>query len=68
MSRTPATFKQADFERAVKAARACGLDIVRSEIGKDGRIILVHTDSPPLAVEDDADAALSAWERARGKE
>ena len=28
--------------RAVKAARACGLEVVRTEIGPDGRIILVH--------------------------
>jgi hypothetical protein len=42
MSRTPATFKQADIVRAVKAARACGLDVVRTEIGPDGRIVIVH--------------------------
>lgn len=42
MSRTPATFKQADLERAVKAARACDLPIVRTEISKDGTIVLVH--------------------------
>ena len=44
MSRTLATFKQADYVRAVKAARAVGLAVVRSEIGSDGKIVLVHTD------------------------
>lgn len=48
--RTAATFKQADFERAVKAARASGLDIYRTEVAKDGRIILVHQ---PIASSDD---------------
>ena len=42
MARTPATFKQADLVRAVKAALACGLDVVRTEIAADGRIVLVH--------------------------
>jgi hypothetical protein len=42
MSRTPATFKAADLTRAVKAARAAGLDVNRVEITKDGRIVLVH--------------------------
>lgn len=43
MSRTPARFKQADLTRAVKAARAAGLEVTRTEITKDGRIVLVHT-------------------------
>ena len=42
MARTPATFKQADVVRAVKAARSCGLEVVRTEITADGRIVLVH--------------------------
>lgn len=43
MSRSPATFKQADIVRAVKAARACGLDVVATEISRDGKITLVHS-------------------------
>jgi hypothetical protein len=43
MSRTPAIFKQADYVRAVKSARASGLAVVRSEITADGTIILVHS-------------------------
>ena len=42
MARTAATFKQSDLVRAVKAARACGLEVMRTEIAADGRIVLVH--------------------------
>jgi hypothetical protein len=52
MARTPATFKQADLTRAVKAARACGLAIERTEITADGRIILVHHKSAPEPTND----------------
>lgn len=55
MPGTPKTFKQADLERAIRAARACNLPIFRSEVTKDGRIILVHFDFPtvPGAPEND---------------
>jgi hypothetical protein len=36
MSRTPATFKQADAARAVKVLRAGGFDHVEIKFGKDG--------------------------------
>jgi hypothetical protein len=42
MARTPATFKSADVTRAVKAVRAGGLDVVRTEIAPDGTIRLIH--------------------------
>lgn len=42
MSRTPATFKASDLTRAVKAARAGGLEVNRVEITKDGRIVLMQ--------------------------
>lgn len=42
MSRTPATFKASDLTRAVKAARAGGVEVTRIEITKDGRIVLVQ--------------------------
>jgi hypothetical protein len=41
MSRGPATFRQRDLTAAVKAMRAAGCEVVRVEIGKDGKIIVV---------------------------
>jgi hypothetical protein len=63
MSRTPATFKQADVVRAWRAARADGKEVVRTEIGPDGRIVLVHKADATL---EPADAALEAWRAKRG--
>lgn len=42
VARTPPAFRQSDVTRAMKAAKACGLDVVRTEIGPDGRIVLIH--------------------------
>jgi hypothetical protein len=62
MSRVPATFRQSDLIRAVKAALACGLHVVRTEIGRDGRIVLVHA-----ADEQEAEPVdeLEAWRAKR---
>jgi hypothetical protein len=48
MSRTPATFKASDLTRALKAARAAGLEVNRVEISKDGRIVLVQAPDDPI--------------------
>ena len=45
MSRRPATFRQTDVTRAVKGARAAGVEIAQVEIDKDGRIIVVAAKS-----------------------
>lgn len=63
MPNVPKTFKQADLERAIRAARACDLPILRSEVTKDGRIILVHFDTPtapPAAANDET--AHNLWD------
>jgi hypothetical protein len=62
MARGPATFKQCDVVRAVKAVRAAGLEITRTEIGADGRIVIVHK---AQAIAEPADAALEAWKAKR---
>lgn len=59
MARGPATFKQADLVRAVKAARTCHLNVVRTEISPDGKIILHHCDSAEPLNE------LDAWKAKR---
>ena len=41
MSRGPQTFRQRDLTRAVKAVVAAGVDVLRVEVDKAGRIIVV---------------------------
>ena len=62
MSRNPAMFKQADICRAWAAARRDGKEVLRTEIGADGSIVLVHKGDVALAP---ADAALEAWKAKR---
>jgi len=45
MARTPATFKQADVVRAVKAVRAAGLAVTETQIAPDGTIRLIHIEN-----------------------
>jgi hypothetical protein len=56
MARTPPTFKQADLVRALKAARASGLAVMRTEISPDGRIIIHHSNTGPIEPEDEFEA------------
>lgn len=58
MPRSPASFKHCDIVRAVKAVRAAGLDVARTEIGPDGRIVIVH--KAEISAEP-ADAALENY-------
>ncbi len=41
MSRRPSKFRQTDLTRALKGARAAGVEIARVEIDNDGRIVVV---------------------------
>ncbi|HUW74401.1 MAG TPA: hypothetical protein VMW05_10335 [Methyloceanibacter sp.] len=41
MARAPLTFRQSDLERAIKGAKATGLEISRVEIDKDGKIVVI---------------------------
>ena len=41
MTRRPATFRQCDVTKAVKAVVAAGVDIARVEIDKAGRITII---------------------------
>lgn len=63
MAGVRASFKQADLTRAVKAARAAGLNVARIEIDPDGKIVLVHnteTISGPLSALDEWKAKKNA--------
>jgi hypothetical protein len=41
MPRQPRTFRQSDIAKAVKGAEAAGLNVIRVEVGKDGKIVVV---------------------------
>ncbi|MFN7224437.1 MAG: hypothetical protein ACK4MS_10500 [Paracoccaceae bacterium] len=60
MTRRASTFTQADITRAIKAAKAAGLDVNRCEIGPDGRIVLSAESAAPAADPFDA------WKAKRG--
>ncbi|UYY78433.1 hypothetical protein [Sphingomonas sp. R1] len=56
------TFRQADLVRAIRASRKGGLEIARTEIGPDGRIILFHA----AAADETAPASpFDAWKASR---
>ena len=52
MSRAPSTFRQNDVTRAVKGAVAAGVKIVRVEIDRAGKIIMVAENGDRQSVED----------------
>jgi hypothetical protein len=45
MARGPLSFRQRDLVRALKGAKAAGLEISRVEIDKDGKIVVIMTKS-----------------------
>jgi len=47
MTRAPATFRQSDITRAIRAARAAGVDSVRIDITKDGKISIILSGETP---------------------
>lgn len=44
-----ATFTQAEMTRAIRAAKAAGMNVTRCEIGSDGSIILSEITTPIAA-------------------
>ena len=56
MTRAPATFRQSDITRAIRAARAAGVENVRVDITKNGKIsIVVGGEAPKEPNEWDRD-------------
>jgi hypothetical protein len=41
MSRRPGLFRQSDLVRALRAARAAGVEVDRVEIDRDGKLVIV---------------------------
>jgi hypothetical protein len=67
MARAPSTFRQQDVTRAVKAVAAAGVDILRVEVTKDGKIAIVAAKAPPAA-QDDLDRELADFEARHGQD
>lgn len=44
MPKGSASFTATDFTRAILTARKAGLPILRTEVGRDGKIVLVHVE------------------------
>lgn len=62
MARKPCTFRQGDLTKAVKGAQAAGLEVVRVEIGKDGKIVVVAGNG---GIEQDASRTYNEWDDAK---
>ena len=60
MARSKQTFKQADVTRAIKGARAAGMEPTRVEIYQDGRIVIFGDEGGA-----GPDEALDEWLRNR---
>jgi hypothetical protein len=69
MARAPNTFKQGDITRAVKGARAAGVEVARIEIDQTGKIIiqLANAGAKEQAVPDDLDRELAEFKRQHGE-
>jgi hypothetical protein len=66
MTRAPATFRQSDITKAIRAARKAGVENVRVEIAKDGRIVIVTGGAQP--VQDDLDRELEQFRARHGQD
>jgi hypothetical protein len=61
-----ATFRQSDITKAIRAARKAGVENVRVEIAKDGRIVIVTGGAQP--VQDDLDRELEQFRARDGQD
>ena len=61
MARTPATFRQADVTRAVRAVVAAGVHIGRVEIDKTGKIVIVAADATSGQLDESTEG--NEWDR-----
>jgi hypothetical protein len=61
MPRAPCIFRQRDLTRAIKGARAAGIDVACIEVDKDGRIIILPTQSAAVP-----ETARNEWDEVPG--
>jgi hypothetical protein len=61
MTRAPATFRQQDVTKAVKAVAAAGVHIARVEIDKAGKIVIITTDATENQSGESAE--VNEWDR-----
>lgn len=59
MARAPLTFRQRDVEAAVKAVKAAGSEVVRVEIDKQGKIVVITSREQTERGGDEWDGGLS---------
>jgi hypothetical protein len=51
MAPAPSIFRQSDITKAIRAARKAGVDNVRVEITKDGKLVIITVPDPEPAPE-----------------
>lgn len=63
-ARGPAAFRERDVTRAIAGHMKAGLSVARTEIGKDGRIIVVTGKSEPVELAPDQKASqdVNEWD------
>jgi hypothetical protein len=59
MARAPSIFRQSDITRAIRGALAAGVENVRVEIAKDGRLVIIATVAAPAQTKGE-----NEWDRA----
>jgi hypothetical protein len=67
MARRPCTFKQQDVTRALRGAKAAGIEIQRVEID-NGKIIIVAAGDSPQTSEDELDRELADFRARHGSD
>lgn len=65
MQRNPSIFRQTDLTRAIKGARNAGVEVMRAEIAKDGKITIIigETCGANADVELTPDGELERWRK-----
>lgn len=58
-TRGPATFRQRDLERAIRATEAAGKRVARIEVGRDGTIVIIPHENA------EAESPADEWEGAK---